>query len=140
MADKSILEVAKSQLIAYNNKNWEAVKETLAANVVYDEVGTQRRIQGLEDVLVAWKGWARALPDSRASFDRETVSGNTAIFEITWRGTQSGPLQLPHKELPPTNRKIELRGCQVVEVSGAKVQAIRHYFDMVTFLGQLGAM
>jgi steroid delta-isomerase-like uncharacterized protein len=140
MADKSILEVAKSQITAYNNKNWEAVKEALAADVVYDEAGTQRRVKGLEDVVSAWKGWAKALPDSKASFDKETVSGNTAVIEVTWRGTHSGPLQLPGKEIAATGKKIELRACQVIEVSGAKVQAIRHYFDMVTMLRQLGIM
>ena len=140
MADKSILEVAKSQIIAYNDKNWGAVTEALAADVVYDEVGTQRRISGVEEVLSAWKGWANALPDSKGSFDQETVSGNTVIIEVTWRGTNTGPLQLPGKDLAATGKKIEMRACQVIEVSGAKVQAIRHYFDMTTLLRQLGVM
>ena len=140
MADKSVIEVAKSQLVTYNKKDWPAVKESLAANIDYDEVGTQRRIQGLDDVLVAWKGWATALPDSNASFGKETVSGNTAVIELTWRGTHNGPLPLPDRTLAPTGKKIELRACQVIEVSGAKVQTIRHYFDMATLLHQLGVM
>jgi steroid delta-isomerase-like uncharacterized protein len=140
MADKSILDVAKSQITAYNDKNWPAAKEALAANVVYDEAGTQRNIRGVEDVLSAWKGWATALPDSKASFDREMVSGNTAIIEVTWRGTHSGPLQLPGKELAATGKKIELRACQLIEVAGGRVQAVRHYFDMATMLRQLGVM
>ena len=140
MADKSILEVAKAQIIAYNDKNWGAAKEALAADIVYDEAGTQRRITGFEEVLAAWKGWAKALPDSKASFDKETVSGNTVVLELTWRGTQTGPLQLPGKDLAATGKKIELRACQVIEVSGAKVKAIRHYFDMATMLRQLGVM
>jgi len=140
MADKSVLDVAKSQIIAYNDKQWEAASEALAADVVYDEVGTQRKIKGVADVLSAWKGWAKALPDSKASFDKETVSGNTAVIEITWRGTHNGPLQMPGKELAATGKKIEVRACQVVEVSGGKVQTVRHYFDMATMLRQLGVM
>jgi steroid delta-isomerase-like uncharacterized protein len=140
MADKSILEVAKSQIIAYNDKNWPAAKESLAGNVVYDEAGTQRTIKGAEDVIAAWKGWATALPDSRASFDKEFVSGNTAVIEVTWRGTHSGPMHLPGKELAATGKKIEMRACQVIEVSGGKVQAVRHYFDIATMLRQLGVM
>src|SRR2546426_2285824 len=61
-----------------------AAKEALAVDMVYDEAATQRRIKGVEEVLSAWKGWAKAFPDSRASFDKETVSGNTAIIEVTW--------------------------------------------------------
>lgn len=140
MADTSILEVAKSQIIAYNDKNWEAAKESLAANILYDEAGTQRRIQGVEEVIAAWKGWGKALPDSKATFDKEMVSGNTAVVEVTWHGTHNGPLQLPDRELAPTGKKIEMRACQVIEVSGTKIQAIRHYFDMATLLRQLGVM
>jgi len=140
MADKSILEVAKSQIIAYNDKNWGAAKEALAVDMVYDEAATQRRIKGVEEVLSAWKGWAKAFPDSKASFDKETVSGNTVVIELTWRGTQTGPLQLPGKDLAATGKKIEMRACQVIEVSGAKVQAVRQYFDLATMLRQLGVM
>jgi steroid delta-isomerase-like uncharacterized protein len=138
MADKSILEVAKSQIIAYNDKNWGAAKEALAADMVYEEVATQRRLNNVEEVLSAWKGWAKAFPDSKASFDKETVGGNTVVIELTWRGTQTGPLQLPGKDLSATGKKIELRACQVIEVSGAKVTALRHYFDLATLLRQLG--
>jgi len=140
MPEQSPIDIAKAQVTAYNDKNWGAAKEALAADMVYDEVATQRRIKGVEEVLSAWKGWAKALPDSKGSFDKETVSGNTVVIEVTWRGTHTGPLQLPGKDLAATGKKIELRACQVIEVSGAKVQAVRHYYDMATMLRQLGVM
>jgi hypothetical protein len=52
-------EVAKAATIAYNDKNWDRVKQVLAADAVYDEKATHRRIQ-------AWKGWATAIPSSPA--------------------------------------------------------------------------
>ena len=139
MADKSILEVARSQLIAFNDKNWDAAKEVLAADIIYDEVATQRRVEGVEEALMAWKGWAKAFPDGKGSIDKEMVSGNTVAIELTWRAIHTGPLQLPGKELPPTGKKVELRACQMVEVSGGKVKTLRHYFDLSTLQRQLGA-
>jgi steroid delta-isomerase-like uncharacterized protein len=140
MADKPILEVAKSQLIAFNDKNWGAAKEVLATDTVYDEVATQRRIQGVEEALSAWKGWAKAFPDAKGNIDKETVSGNTVVIEITWRAIQTGPLQLPGKDLAATGKKVELRACEVIEVSDGKVKTLRHYFDLSTLLRQLGVM
>ena len=140
MADKSILEVAKSQLVAFNDKNWDAAKEVLATDIVYDEVATQRRIQGVEETVSAWKGWAKAFPDAKGTIDKETVSGNTVAIELTWRAMHTGPLQLLGKELAPTGKKIELRACQVIEVSGGKVKTLRHYFDLSTLQRQLGLM
>ena len=140
MADKSILEVAKSQLIAFNDKNWDAAKEALATDTVYEEVATQRRIQGMEETLSAWKGWAKAFPDAKGDIENETVGDNTVTIELTWRAIHTGPLLLPGKNLAPTGKKVELRACEVIEVSRGKVKSLRHYFDLSSLQRQLGVM
>ena len=138
MPQKSVVDLAKEQVIAYNEKDWDRARAALAPEVVYDELGTQRKVKGVDDVLTAWKGWATAMPDSRATFRSELVSGNTAVLEITWTGTHKGPLMMPDGEIPASGKKIELRACQVVEVANDRVKSVRHYFDMGTLLDQLG--
>jgi steroid delta-isomerase-like uncharacterized protein len=132
------IDVAKQQLEAFNDKNWDRVREVVAPNVVYDEVGTHRTINGVNDVVDAWKGWATAIPDSTASFDRATADGDTVTLEVTWRGTHTGPLQTPNGTIPPSGKPIEVRAAQVVEVADGKAKRIRHYFDMGTILHQIG--
>jgi steroid delta-isomerase-like uncharacterized protein len=138
MTQKSLIDAAKAPVIAYNEKNWDALKAALSPKIVYDEVSTQRKVQGIKDVLGVWKGWATAIPDSKAKFHSALVSGNTVVVEVTWRGTHKGPLQMPTGEIPATGKKIELRACQVFEIAGGKAQSMRQYFDMATLLQQLG--
>ena len=138
MPQKSIVEIAKEQVLAYNEKDWDRVKAAASKDLVYDEVATQRKVKGLDDVLAVWKGWAAALPDSKATFRSEHSTGDTAMLEMTWTGTHKGPLKMRDREIPPTGKKIELRSCQVVEVAGDKVKSISHYFDMGTLLDQIG--
>lgn len=138
MPQKSVVDLAKEQVIAYNEKDWDRARAALAPEVVYDEVGTHRKLKGVDDVLTAWKGWATAIPDSRATFQSETVSGNTAVLEITWSGTHSGPLNTGDREIPATGKKIELRAIQVVDVANDRVKSVRQYFDMGTLLDQIG--
>ena len=88
----SVIEIAKAATIAYNDKNWERVSAAFDESGVYDEKGTGRRVQGTGQIIEAWKGWANAIPDSKATFVAEYGSGDTAIFEIVWKGTQTGPL------------------------------------------------
>ena len=139
MTDKSVADLAKEQILAYNAKDWDRARAALAPEVVYEELGTHRKIKGIDDVLTAWKGWATAISDSRASFQSELVSGNTAVLEITWTGTHDGPLQTPNGEIPATGKKIELRAVQVVDVANDRVKSVRQYFDMGTLLRQIGA-
>ncbi len=138
MPQKSVIDIAKEQVLAYNDKNWDRVRAGVSPDLVYDEVATQRKTKGVDDTVVAWKGWADALPDSKATFGTQMVSGNTAILEMTWTGTHKGPLKMPDREIPATGKKIEMRACQVIEVAGDKVKSVRHYFDLGTLLRQLG--
>jgi steroid delta-isomerase-like uncharacterized protein len=135
---QAFIDAAKAPIVAYNKKDWNAVKTSLAAASVYDEVSTQRKMNGPDEVIRGWQGWAKALPDSQATFHNAHVSGNTVILEMTWRGTHQGPLQTPDGDIPATGKKIEIRACQVVELADGKAKAIRHYFDMSTLLQQLG--
>ena len=138
MTQTSAVDVAKAQILAYNEKNWEKAKAGIVPGFVYDELATQRKIQGADEAIDVWKGWAAAMPDSKASFNSELASGNTVVLEMTWRGTHKGPLKTAGGEIPATGKSFELRACQVVEIANDKVKSVRHYFDMGSLLRQLG--
>ena len=138
MPQRSVVDLAKEQVIAYNEKDWDRVRAALVPEVVYDEFATHRRAKGVDELLTNWKGWATAFPDSQAIFRSETASGNTATLEVTWTGTHNGPLQTSTGEVPATGKKIDVPACQVVEVADDKVKSIRQYFDIGTLLEQIG--
>jgi steroid delta-isomerase-like uncharacterized protein len=132
-------EAAKSLITAYNDKNWDRVKAAITPDFLYEEVATARRIEGADQTVTAWKGWAQAFPDSKASFDRTHVAGNdTVVLELTWRGTHQGPLETPAGGIPATGKKIEIRAVAIIELKGEKSRTQRHFFDMATLLQQLG--
>jgi steroid delta-isomerase-like uncharacterized protein len=136
------LQAAKAPVEAYNDKNWHRLRSVVTPDFVYEEVATQRRLEGVDAVFACWQGWAQAFPDSRATFDEAIVSNGTGtvVLEVTWSGTHTGLLDLPGGPVTPTNRSIRLQGCQVVELRNGKAQSIRHYVDMVTLLQQLGML
>jgi steroid delta-isomerase-like uncharacterized protein len=136
----NVIEIAKASITAYNDKDWSKAKGTLAADAVYDEKGTHRRIQGAGDIIEACQGWAKAFPDSKATFVREFASEDTALIEVVWKGVHTGPLQTPSGTIPASNKPIEIPACQVVKVEGGKITSFSHYFDMLTMLTQIGAM
>jgi steroid delta-isomerase-like uncharacterized protein len=136
----SIVDVAKAQLLAYNEKNWDKMRAAVAPGFVYNELGTGRKLQGIDQALQAFRGWAAALPDSRGTILNEYVSGNTVVLELTWTGTQTGPLETPNGQIAPTGKKINVPACQIIDITGDKVRAVRHYFDMASLLSQLGVM
>ncbi len=138
MTPESLIDAAKAPSIAYSEKKWDAVRASVAPGVVYDELGTQRKMQGVDQMTEALKGWAAALPDSKATFRSAYVSGNTVVLELTWRGTHKGTLQTAAGAIAPTGKSVDLPACQVIELADGKVKSMRHYFDMTTMMQQLG--
>ncbi len=138
LSPKQLIAAAKAPLMAYNDKNWDAARASITPDFVYDEVATERKVQGVDNVMPLMKEWGEAILDSKATFDNAYVSGNTVVIELTWRGTHTGPLNLPSGPVPGTGKSIEIRSCNVFEITGDKASMQRQYFDMGTMLRQLG--
>lgn len=134
------VDVARDSIDAFNVGDWDRFRTLHAAGVVEEEFATQRRIEGIDALLESNQGWKRAFPDASGDVTNAFESGDTAILEITWSGTQSGPLEMPDGELPASNKRAEVRACQVFRVEGDQIAETRHYFDIATMLQQLGAM
>ena len=125
----------------YNAADWDGMRDLMAPNAVYEEVGTGRRIEGPDAIVEVNKAWKAALPDSQGTIEEAISCDDRVVLRITWAGTQSGPLPLPTGgELPPSNRPINVPACQIVRVADGKLVEAIHYFDMLTMLEQLGAM
>ena len=135
----NVIEVAKAAVTAYNKKDWNELGNLLAANAVYDEKATNRRLEGSGQIIEALQGWAQAFPDFKGTLIREFASSDAAILELVWKGVHTGPLQTPTGAIPPSNKPIEVPACEVFRVEGGKVRSMSHYFDMLTLLNQIGA-
>ena len=138
MSQESMIDAAKAPVLAYSKKDWSAFKASIAPGFLYEEVATHRKMQGVDQVVAGWQGWATALPDSKATINNAFVSGDTVVLELTWRGTHKGPLQTSTGQIPATGKPIEIEACQVYHIAGGKPQSMRQYFDMATLLQQIG--
>jgi len=138
ISQQHLVDLAKAPILAFNDKDWEAVRAAISPDLVYEEVGTGRRAEGADQVIAMWQGWAQAFPDARATFDNTLVCDNTVVLEVSWRGTHEGPLETAAGPIDATENRIDIRACFVVELSGDTIRQERHYFDMGTLLQQLG--
>jgi steroid delta-isomerase-like uncharacterized protein len=135
---QQLIAAAKATVLAYNNKDWDSVRASFTSDCIYDEVSTNRKVQGIDQVIQLWQGWAAAFPDSKATFTRELACGNIAVLEVSWQGTHTGPLETPAGAIAPTGKPIDIRSCILAEIVGERTKLQRQYFDMVTLFQQLG--
>jgi steroid delta-isomerase-like uncharacterized protein len=133
------VDVARENVEAFNAGDWERFRATLAAGCVYDEPATQRHLEGQEAILEANRGWKEAFPDAHGRVERAIGGDGTVTLEITWEGTQTGPLHTPEGDIAPSSRHVVVKAAEVFEVDGDKIREAHHYFDMMGLLQQIGA-
>jgi predicted ester cyclase len=67
--------------------------------------------------------------------------GDTIATEFTWAGTNTGPLVLPDgTELPPTGKRVQTKGMELVRISDGKIATHHEYWDNMALAGQLGLL
>jgi steroid delta-isomerase-like uncharacterized protein len=138
-SDKMV-EIAREQVDAFNTGDWERVRAGLASDARYDELGTERKIDGPEKIMELFKGWKQAFPDAAGTVTSAFASGDTAVLEVTWKGTHTGPLTTAEGTIPASGKRQETPAAIVFTFEGDKIKESRHYFDSMTLLKQIGAL
>lgn len=136
----SSVDVARENVEAFNAGDWDRFRATLTADSVYDEMATQRHLEGQEAILDANRGWKEAFPDATGRIEKACVGEGTVTLEIVWEGTQTGAMHMPTGDLPPSNRHVAVKAAEVFEFEGDKIRSSHHYFDMMGLLQQVGAV
>ena len=137
MAD--LTQIAREAVEAFNVSDWERTKALMTPDYLYNELGTQRRIQGAEEVVAALQGWKKAMPDAKGTVTNAFASGNTVTLQVTWEATHTGPLEGPSGTIPPSGKRQVTPAAWILNFEGDKIKESHHYFDMVTLLKQIGA-
>ncbi len=140
MSEKELIQTAQGFIEAFNRSDWEECKNTLASNSVYDEVGTSRRVEGVNDIITSLKGWKEAMPDVKGTVTNNIASGNSAVLEVTWQGTHTGPLQTPSGTIEATGKQQTTRSSFMMNFDGEKIEESKNYFDMLSFMQQLDVL
>lgn len=128
----------EKHLAAFAAANWSEWKESLAKDVIYEEIATHTRVKGAGEYLKAVERWKRAYPDLHATVISRFSSGDRIFAEIEWEGTQSGPLETPFGPIAASNKRGALKAALYVTVKNDKVVELHHYFDMMTLLANIG--
>ncbi len=134
-----IVKLARKQIDAFNNGDWKQLRASLAADSRYDELGTQRMLEGPEKIVELFKGWKTAFPDAAGTVTSTVASGNKACLEVTWKGTHTGPLETAEGTIPASGKRQETPAALLFTFEGDKIKESRHYFDSLTLLKQIGA-
>ena len=82
-----------------------------------------------------------ACPDAAYTVGSFVEQGDSLADEWTFAGTHTGPFSLPDgTQLPPTGKRLEIKGMELVQVRDVKIIIDNLYYDAMAVLAQLGVI
>ena len=131
-------EVVDRATEATLKQDWSTVEKSYAPDAIA-VTPDQGEIKGAAEIVQWSKQFFESFPDASYQAERKFESGDTAIDEGWFVGTNTGPLLLPTGEtFPATGKRVRVRAADVATVGNGVITSHRFYFDQMEFLGQLG--
>jgi len=108
----------------------------LVDNCVYEDVTLAAVNKGKKQIRAFIDSVFAAFPDFDMKLSSSFTTGTWAAAEWTMTATHRGDLP----GLPATGKHFSVRGASVIELQDGKIRRNSDYWDMATFLKQIGAM
>jgi steroid delta-isomerase-like uncharacterized protein len=137
---QNLIERANDWLDAFNAADWQRFAAGMTPDVVYEETGTGRRVDGVDAYVQLCQVWRQAFPDVRGEIRNVVASGNTVVQEVLWEGTHTGTLEGPAGPLPPSGKRIAVPASLWITFSGDQGKEVHHHLDVLSMLGQIGVL
>lgn len=130
----------QENLAAWDTHNVDRALSILSDDVVWYDVGSPEPLRGKDAVRQYIQGWFKAFPDMHLEEQNRVVSNDQVAAELSFTGTNSGPLQMAAgtQPLPPTGKRINGKGTYFFKVRNGKAIEVHTYPDLAGMMMQLG--
>ena len=129
-------EVARAAFDAVIGKD-AAGLVALAAPGCVDDFVAIGQVRGQQAIQAFFSEVFAAFPDFEITVDRIVADETSAAVQWHTTGTFTGG---PFQGILPTGRKAQLRGADIMEISGGLIQHNTIYYDGATFARQIGML
>jgi steroid delta-isomerase-like uncharacterized protein len=123
----------------YNAGDLEAVMKLYAEDAV--QLMPEGIFQGRDAIRDRLAQELNGFTDVQWTVESFVEQGDSFADEWIFRGTHTAPFPLPDgTELPPTGKRIEIRGMEYVQMRDGKIVVDNLYYDNLGIAAQLGLL
>jgi steroid delta-isomerase-like uncharacterized protein len=136
MAQQDPIAIARKVFDAWSAHDPDAYAKLLAPEYLSESDTLPAPVRGTAAALDDMRVYRTAFPDLRFTVDAVFASGEVTTVRWLASGTQRGPLM----GIAPTQRRVEVRGCSILQIRNGKVTHQWLYWDTGHLLRQLGVL
>jgi predicted ester cyclase len=84
------------------------------------------------------QAWITAFPDMHVKVLNRVVADDSVGTEVEFSGTNSGPMNMGGRTIPPTNKKVKSHGTYFAKAKGGKIVEFHSHPNVMEMMTQLG--
>jgi steroid delta-isomerase-like uncharacterized protein len=140
MSREDIERLDDQGMAAWDMHDAGAFGGIFADGAVVNDVGAPEPITGSDAIRAYAQSWFTAFPDMSVKQTNRVVSEDAVAAEVVFTGTNTGPMTMGGKEIPPTGKTVQGKGTYFARVRDGKVVEFNSYPDIAGLMMQLGFM
>lgn len=114
----------------------DALVNAYAEDAVMKVPEAQSPFQGRDAIRELFAAQFAEFPDGHMSAELVVEQGDTVVEELSYTGTNTGPLTTPDgKTLPATGNRIEMKGIELLQFRDSKIVPHDVFHDSDVLLG-----
>jgi steroid delta-isomerase-like uncharacterized protein len=134
--DHSMPEIVTRLLDAWNSHDIEQTVGLYGPDHVVIDIAEARTLHGVEGIRQSLSRYFQAFPDLSFRADEVLVDGTRVTLVWTAHGTHGGAIM----HIPPTGRRVTVRGVTLLTIDGDSVRRSESLWDVAGLLRAIGLL
>src|SRR5207247_2388951 len=118
----------------------DAFMALFADEFVWSDLTLPEPMRARDQARQYMQAWFTAFPDMRVRQTNRVVNDDSAAAEVEFTGTNSGPMLMAGRTIPPTGKRVVSKGAYFARVEDGKVVQFNSHPDVAGLMMQLGLM
>ena len=132
--------VVRAHYDSFNRRDFDKGLSLVTDNVKWSNIPFNTDSIDRKGYREYLENWTTAMPDCKVEITNVVAGEEWSVVEFIGRGTHTGPLVGPQGTIPATQKKLDLKCCEVLRLKDGQITEGRVYFDAATLLRQFGLL
>ena len=140
MSKQDVEQLDDRGMAAWDMHDAGAFAAIFADGAAVNDVAAPEPITGSDAITAYAQAWFTAFPDMTVKQTNRVVTEDAVAAEVVFTGTNTGPMMMAGKEIPPTGKTVQGKGTYFARVRNGEVVEFNSYPDIAGLMMQLGFM
>jgi steroid delta-isomerase-like uncharacterized protein len=140
MSRADVERIDDQGIAAWDSHNADAFADLMADDFVWTDLTLPEPMRTKAEARQYAQAWFTAFPDMRVKETNRIVTDDAVAAELEFTGTNTGPMMMAGREIPPTGKTVLGKGAYFARIKDGKIVQYNTHPDVAGLMMQLGFM